>query len=172
MRSVDGLQATEIRGPPDFQALVPRHGVDHAVTDGEACDGVGVFYPEPSFVTANGDVVLRESETAETVADGGESRQETVAPLRRCLPDSDFAVLVGGEDFAVAENDGLDRAGGAISAVESVDLDGPPAGEIVDVDAVRGGGVEEASVGGEAGDREALARRREGGHAGVRDGEG
>lgn len=72
----DGLQATEIGSTPYLQALVPRNGVDQTVVDGEAGDGVGVLDPEPFLVTADGDVVLREGETVQTVVDGGETGQQ------------------------------------------------------------------------------------------------
>lgn len=36
----------------------------------------------------------------------------------RYLPDSDFTVLVSGEDFSVTESNGLERTGGGILTVE------------------------------------------------------
>lgn len=72
--SFNGLNATEVGSSPYFQAFIPRNRIDETVVNGEASDGVGMLYPEPFLVTANGYVVLREHEAAQTVVDSWESR--------------------------------------------------------------------------------------------------
>lgn len=103
-----------------------------------------VLDPEALLVAADSDVVVGEDEAAEAVLEGGEGGDELVLLLVGEFPNSDSAVLVGGEDPAAAEGDGL---GGAVAAVEGVEVgvgDG-----LVDVDLVAGGGIEEAVVDGE-----------------------
>lgn len=174
---LNGLDAAEVGGPPYLQALVPRNRVDQTVVDGEASNGVSVLNPEPFLVATDVDVVAGENETAQTVVNGWESSQELVpfAGRRHAAPDSDLAVLVRGEDPAVAEGDGLDGAGrGATPPVERIEVRAAGwGGSIVDVDFVRGSGVEEVTVHGEAGDGKWGLRttRSQRGRAGVRDGD-
>lgn len=75
------------------------------------------------------------------------------------------------EDFSVTESDGLYGAGGGIVAIECIEMHG--GGPVVDVDFVRGGGVEEITVDDEAGDWIWEGRRGfiNGGDTKVRDGE-
>lgn len=69
---LNGLNAAEIGLPPNLQALVPGNGVNQAVINCDAGNGISVFDPEPFLVAADGDIVLGEDETAQAVGDGRE----------------------------------------------------------------------------------------------------
>lgn len=70
--------------------------------------------------------------------------------LRSHSPDSDLRVLVAGEDPPVTEADGLDGTGRGGAGVEHVQVS--EGGDVIDIDEVVGGGVEEVAMRGEAGD--------------------
>jgi hypothetical protein len=68
------LQAAERREGPDLEGLVPGDGEEEAAVGRrrDAGHGVGVLYPEPAVVAADGHVVGRDGEPAEAIGDSGE----------------------------------------------------------------------------------------------------
>lgn len=91
-----------------------------------------VLNPELLLVAADVDVILGENESSQPIFERGERGDEFVLFLSGQFPDADFAVLMGGEDFAGAEGDRFDEGGGG--GVESVEEG--VGDDLVDVDFV------------------------------------
>ena len=83
--------------------------------DGESADGVNVPDPETFTVAPEGNVVSRESEPPQNITSSGERSYQAMAFSGGVdFPDSDFGVLVGGEEMTTigCESEGFDGTGG------------------------------------------------------------
>jgi len=105
------LQTREVLGSPDFDASVPRNGVQQGAVfgQGERGHSVHVMNPRALLVPADLDMVLRDQNLGGAVSQGGECGHVRVFSMVVVImvvvtavadfPDADFVVLVGAEEF-------------------------------------------------------------------------
>ncbi|GAB4840494.1 hypothetical protein Ancab_021263 [Ancistrocladus abbreviatus] len=96
-------------------------------------------------MAADLDVISRQREMTEAVADSGKSGHQSVMPFSSVyLPSSNLTVLVSSEDFSVTERDRFNGAGKCAVGIECFEMN--RSGGIVDSDVVAGRGVEESRI--------------------------